>query len=87
MTPPVVTTAEVRVHFRAHIPVDVGGTPGTLAATIAPVLPLGSNVTQTGGDLFNIRWLPGTIILIQQPGSNSSVAYVLYNRPGRLRRT
>lgn len=58
-----------------------GGTPGTLAATISPVLPLGANVTQTSGDLFNIRWLPGTIILIQQPGSNSSVAYVLYNRP------
>ena len=58
-----------------------GGTPGTLAATISPVLPLGANVTWTSGDNFNIRWLPGTIILIQQPGSNSSVAYVLYNRP------
>ena len=58
-----------------------GGTPGTLAATISPVLPLGPNVTQTSGDVFNVRWLPGTIILIQQPGSNSSVAYVLYNRP------
>ena len=40
------------------------------------------NITSTGGtDVFNIRWLPGTIVLIQQPGSNSSVAYVLYNRP------
>lgn len=38
-------------------------------------------ITSTAGDPFNVRWLPGTLILIQQPGSNSSVAYVLYNRP------
>lgn len=82
VTPPVVTTPGSGYTSAPTFPLTFGGTPGTLAATIAPVLPLGQNVTQTSGDLFNIRWLPGTIILIQQPGSNSSVAYVLYNRPG-----
>lgn len=59
-----------------------GGTPGTLVASISPVLPLNANVTYLSGDAFNPRWLPGTIISIQQPGSNASVAYLLYNRPG-----
>lgn len=32
-------------------------------------------ITQTGGDLFNIRWLPGTVVLI------GGQAFQLYNRP------
>lgn len=83
----VITTATVTAGGSGYtsaptFTVAVGGTPGTLAATLSPVLPLGPNVTWVSGDTFNVRWLPGTIILIQQPGSNSSVAYVLYNRPG-----
>ena len=57
-----------------------GGTPGVLAAVIGPVLPLAPNVTSTTGDVFNLRWLPGTIILIDN-GTGSQVAYELYNRP------
>ncbi len=59
-------------------PVSAGGTPGTLGATISPSFPLSANVTwvpSTGGNQFNIRWLPGTIILI------AGLPYVLYNRP------
>lgn len=36
--------------------------------------------TRNAGDLFNVRWLPGTIILIDN-GTGSQVAYELYNRP------
>lgn len=38
---------------------------------------VGSNgaITWVSGDNFNVRWLPGTIVLI------AGVAYVLYNRP------
>ena len=57
-----------------------GGTPGTLAATISPVYPLGSNVEWVSGDTFNLRWLPGTVILISN-SSGSQIAYDLYNRP------
>jgi hypothetical protein len=32
-------------------------------------------ITWASGDLFNIRWLPGTLVLI------GGVAYVMYNRP------
>ncbi len=64
--------------------VAAGGTPGSLAASVAP-LAVSPNVTAiTGGtnDIFNIRWLPGTTILIETaPGSNQSIAYTLYNRP------
>jgi hypothetical protein len=35
----------------------------------------GFEVTQDSGDVFNVRWLPGTIILI------NGTAYDLYNRP------
>ena len=33
------------------------------------------NITYVSGDHFNIRWLPGTIVLI------AGIAYVMYNRP------
>lgn len=36
--------------------------------------------TWESGDVFNTRWLPGTIILIDN-GSGSQVPYELYNRP------
>lgn len=36
--------------------------------------------TRITGDNFNVRWLPGTIILIDN-GTGSQVAYELYNRP------
>jgi hypothetical protein len=36
--------------------------------------------TFVSGDNFNVRWLPGTIILIDN-GTGSQVAYELYNRP------
>lgn len=62
-------------------PVSEGGTPGVLAASISPIIPLGANVISVTGDPFNVRWLPGTIILIQNPGTNTSTAYLLYNRP------
>lgn len=41
------------------------------------VCTVGANgaITWTSGDVFNVRWLPGTIVLI------AGVAYVLYNRP------
>ena len=82
----VITTATVSVHGSGYtsaptFPVSEGGTPGVLAASISPILPLGPNIEWVSGDIFNVRWLPGTIILIQQPGQNSSIAYVLYNRP------
>ena len=46
----------------------------------------GGIITQTGGDVFNIRWLPGTIIEIGAPPPYGApvvpqVAYSLYNRP------
>lgn len=81
ITTATVLTAGANYTSTPTFPVSEGGTPGTLAATISPVLPIGPNVVSTSGDVFNVRWLPGTIILIEQPGSNSSVAYVLYNRP------
>jgi len=56
-------------------PVAHGGTPGTLAAAIGPILPLTANITWVSGDKFNVRWLPGTVILI------NGIAYQLYNRP------
>jgi hypothetical protein len=62
-------------------PLTYGGTPGTLGATIGPTAPGVSNVEWVSGSQFNVRWLPGTIILLGQAGSNSLVAYVLYNRP------
>lgn len=82
----IITTATVTApgsHYTSTptFTVAEGGTPGVLSATIDPVLPLTPNITWTSGDLFNVRWLPGTLVLIQQPGSNQSVAYVLYNRP------
>lgn len=61
-------------------PVVHGGTPGTLSATISPILPLQPNVIQTSGDLFNVRWLPGTAILIAD-STGSQIGYLLYNRP------
>lgn len=82
ITSAVVTTAGTGYTSAPTFTVSEGGTPGTLAASISPVLPLAANITWVSGDHFNVRWLPGTIVLIQQPGSNSSVAYVLYNRPG-----
>lgn len=36
--------------------------------------------TWVSGDVFNKRWLPGTVILIDN-GTGSQVAYELYNRP------
>jgi hypothetical protein len=38
----------------------------------------GGTLTWVSGDLFNIRWLPGTIILI---GAPTQLAYSLYTRP------
>ena len=38
----------------------------------------GGVITQTGGDLFNIRWLPGTVIEI---GSPTQLAYTFISRP------
>lgn len=45
-------------------------------------LTVGSNgaCTWNSGDVFNTRWLPGTIILIGN-GTGSQVPYELYNRP------
>lgn len=60
--------------------VSEGGTPGTLSATISPILPLQSNVISTGGDIFNVRWLPGTAILIAD-STGAEIGYLLYNRP------
>lgn len=36
--------------------------------------------TSVSGHVFNVRWLPGTVILIDN-GSGSQIAYELYNRP------
>ena len=84
VTPPVVTTAGSSGYTSAPtFPADVwrhsGNAGGDYRPGIAPGI---ERHIDRRSDLFNIRWLPGTIILIQQPGSNSSVAYVLYNRPG-----
>ncbi len=40
-------------------------------------------VTWFSGDLFNIRWLPGTIVTIGSSGANPNqgTAFTLYNRP------
>ena len=38
----------------------------------------GGNISWVSGDQFNIRWLPGTVILI---GSPTQLGYTLYNRP------
>ncbi|MGC9293308.1 MAG: hypothetical protein ACP5EP_11410, partial [Acidobacteriaceae bacterium] len=57
-----------------------GGTPGTLTATISPILPLQPNVQWVSGDYFNPQWLPGTDILISD-STGAQVAYLLYNRP------
>lgn len=48
----------------------------------AGTLTVGSNgaCTWDSGDVFNVRWLPGTIILIDN-GSGSLIPYELYNRP------
>jgi len=57
-----------------------GGTPGTLSATISPILPLVPNVQWVSGDIFNVRWLPGTAILIAD-STGAQIGYLLYNRP------
>lgn len=46
------------------------------------VVNVGANgaLTWVSGDTFNVRWLGGTIILIQN-ASGSQIAYELYNRP------
>ena len=82
----IITTASVLTSGSGYtsaptFPVSEGGTPGVLAASISPIIPLGANVTSVSGDPFNVRWLPGTVILIQNPGTNTSTAYLLYNRP------
>jgi hypothetical protein len=38
------------------------------------------NLTWTSGDAFNVRWLPGTDILISD-STGAQIAYLLYNRP------
>lgn len=38
------------------------------------------NLTWVSGDTFNVRWLPGTAILIQD-STGAEIAYLLYNRP------
>lgn len=38
------------------------------------------NLTWVSGDDFNVRWLPGSSILISD-STGSQIAYVLYNRP------
>ena len=38
------------------------------------------NLTWVSGDHFNVRWLPGTDILIAD-GTSGQIAYLLYNRP------
>jgi len=77
---PIVVTGGSGYTSVPTFPVSAGGTPGTLGATIAPIMPLTANVTwetstSTPSSQFNIRWLPGTIILI------AGFPYVLYNRP------
>jgi hypothetical protein len=58
------------------------GTTGTLVASISPVDPGAPNVTQRSGDLFNVRWLPGDILLLGgYPGSTQQIAWTLYARP------
>lgn len=81
ITSAVVTTAGSGYTSAPTFTVAHGGTPGVVTASVSPILPLAPNITWVSGDTFNERWLPGTIILLQQPGSNSSIAYVLYNRP------
>ena len=39
---------------------------------------VGGTITRVSGDFFNIRWLPGTLMLI---GSPTQLAYSLYQRP------
>ena len=39
---------------------------------------VGGTITWVSGDQFNVRWLPGTLILI---GSPTQIAYSLYQRP------
>lgn len=38
------------------------------------------NLTWVSGDTFNVRWLPGTDILISD-STGAQIAYLLYNRP------
>jgi len=76
----IITTATVLTNGLGYtstptFPVSEGGTPGTLAAAIGPILPLTANIQWVSGDLFNVRWLPGTVILV------NGIAYQLYNRP------
>jgi len=83
----VITTAEVTHRGSGYtsepsfIVPTTAGTKGTLASSISPTVPIAPNIQWVSGDPFNIRWLPGTIILIQRPDSNSSTSYQLYNRP------
>lgn len=54
---------------------------GTLTVTSAGA-PAGTvNLTQVSGDVFNVRWLGGTIIFISQTGSTQTSTLILFNRP------
>jgi hypothetical protein len=46
---------------------------GTLAGTV--------NLAWVSGDVFNVRWLGGTVIFISQSGASASSTLVLFNRP------
>jgi hypothetical protein len=79
-TPPVVTHPGSGYTSVPTFPLTFGGTPGTVSATISPILPLVPNVVWVSGDIFNVRWLPGTAILIAD-STGSQIGYLLYNRP------
>lgn len=79
-TPPVVTAMGSGYTSVPTFPLTFGGTPGTVSATISPILPLLPNVQWVSGDIFNVRWLPGTAILIAD-STGAQIGYLLYNRP------
>ena len=48
---------------------------------VVNVIDSSGDVNWNSGDLFNIRWLPGTTVLIADSTNGSLIPYTLYNRP------